>query len=141
MAGFTVVSAVVLDRNGIPYANGTWTANFIDPGTPGITPLINASIITRVYAGDMDSFGNFTVTLPDNNVIAAQTGALNTKWSFTFAAKSQPVGLGNPPAFSIGPLTITGATQNISTQVQAAAAPFPTAAIGTIVTGNNTFIE
>lgn len=144
MAGFTTVSATVLDPGGIPYANGTWTANFVDPGTPGKTPLINNSIITNVYAGDMDSFGAFTVSLPDNNVIGSQTGAVGTQWKFTFAAKSSPVGLGAPPAFSVGPLTITGATQNISSTVQSAAAslaPLNTAVLSAnnTFTGNNTF--
>jgi hypothetical protein len=143
--GFTAVQAIVLDPNSVPYANGTWTANFIDPGTPGKTPLINASIITRVYAGDLDSFGFFTVNLPDNNIIGAQSGALNTKWLFTFVAASNPVGVGQPPAFDIL-LTISGAFNDISIAVQAAAAPFPgggggSATLGgnNVFTGHNTF--
>jgi hypothetical protein len=144
-SGFTTVQAIVLDPNGVPYANGTWTANFIDPGTPGKTPLINASIITRVYAGDMDSFAFFTVDLPDNVVIGAQSGAINTQWLFTFAAQSSPLGLGAPPAFSLK-LTISGSFNNISAAVQAAAAPFPGGGVGAallgannIFTGHNTF--
>jgi len=143
--GFTTVSATVLDPNGVPYANGDWTANFIDPGTPGKTPLINASIITHVYAGDMDSFGAFTVDLPDNNVIGAQSGAVNTQWLFTFVAASNPVGVGQPPAFSLK-LTISGSFNNISAAVQAAAAPFPGGGVGAallgannVFTGHNTF--
>jgi hypothetical protein len=129
----------VLDPNSVPYANGDWTANFIDPGTPGKTPLINASIITHVYAGDMDSFGAFTVDLPDNSVIAAQSGAVGTQWLFTFVAASNPVGVGQPPAFSLK-LTITGPSMNISAAVQAAAASFAGAGVGNAMLGaNNTF--
>jgi hypothetical protein len=121
--GFTTVNCTVLDPNNLPYSNGTWSANFVDPGTPGRTPLINGGIITRVYAGDMDVNGTFTVDLPDNVVVGTQSGALNTQWTFAFASKSTPTGVGQPPTFQVT-LTITGSTQNISAAVQAAAAAF-----------------
>lgn len=144
MAGFTTLTGTIKDPFGTPYANGTWTANFVDPGTPGKTPLINGSIITRVYAGDLDGFGVFTVSLPDNAVIASQTGAVGTQWSFTFVNKSSPVGLGAPPGFTLAALTVTGATQDISAAAQAASASItiPTAPLlagNQTWTGNNTF--
>lgn len=116
--GFTTVTATIADISGTPYANGTWSANFVNPGTPGVTPLINNSPITTVYAGTMNNAGFFTVDLPDNVVIGTQSGALGTQWRFAFDSKAT---LTSPSiSTSAVTLTITGATQNISAAVQPA---------------------
>ena len=84
----TVVSATVLDPTGAPYVNGSFTAQFYDPGTSGKIPLINGSTFQTVLAGQLDSFGKFST------VVARQHGHRliewcdNTTWSFSIC--SQP---------------------------------------------------
>lgn len=141
--GFTDVSCQVLDPFGTPYGNGTFSVGFIDPGTPGKTPLINGSAITWEYAGCMDSSGNMAVSLPDNNVIGSQTGAVGTQWRFTFNAKSNPTGIPVAPGFSLT-LTVTGSSMNITSNVQAVSVSItsPTAPLlagNQTWTGTNTF--
>lgn len=122
--GFTVVSGTVVDSNGSVYSNATFNVGFVNPGTPaGVLPLLNGSTFQQQYVGVVtDSFGRFSLAIPDNNVIAL-SGALNTQWNFSFCSVLYPAP-NQKYCFNTN-LTITGPTMNISTQLTAAAAILP----------------
>src|SRR5437016_13400803 len=79
--GFTTVTATVLDPVGALYTNSQVSVSFFDPGTSGKLPLISGSTFQKSFTGyGTDSFGRFTVTLPDNGAIASTSGATGTQW-------------------------------------------------------------
>ena len=63
---------------------------------------------------------NFTLTIADNNVVVdGHTSPPASQWRFNISAQ------GGSPSFTCT-MTITGPTQNITSQIQACAAPLPT---------------
>lgn len=116
-AQFTTVTGTVIDPNGVPYAFGTITANL---PTNGVTPLINGNQFSGVGSAGLDRTGSFTVQLADNSMMVPS----GLKWVFTVCSGAGTVN----PAFGTGsqcftpaPITISGATQSITTQLHAAA--------------------
>lgn len=119
--GFTSLTATVKDPAGNLYANCVVTANFVN--LSNFAPLLNGfALPATTYTTDCDSTATFTLVLPDNNQITQATG---TQWQFTVCATTTPgTTLPSPsgqPANPCGRLTITitGASQNITTQLQA----------------------
>lgn len=113
--GTTNVTAHVVDSNGVAYANSPVHITFYDPGTSGQLPLINGSTFqTNITVFATDSAGNFSVTLTDNNQIAATSGATGTQWTFGICY-SDGVTCFNYRA------TISGSSMNISAALTAAA--------------------
>lgn len=99
----TTVSATVVDPNSVPYRNGTVTAYIpSDSNTPAQGPV------------PTDNSGAFSFTIPSQD------------WWFKVctpaivAVPPNPVPYGTV-CFSTGPITITGGTQSITTQLNAAA--------------------
>jgi hypothetical protein len=134
-AQYTTVSATVLDPTGNPYVNGSFTAQFSDPGTSGKLPLLNGSTFQTVVSGQLDSFGSFTAVVADNMVIASSSDATNTTWVFNIC--SQTYSTLNNQKFCFNwtapaPPGITGGAINISTQLQAVAATLPVSSGGGI---------
>jgi hypothetical protein len=124
-AQFTQVSATVTDPNGAPFANGTFTAQFYDPGTSGQLPLINGSTFQKVMAGSLTSFGSFTVTLADNNYVATSSGATGTQWRFTICSQPYTTLGGRTYCTTVYQTTITGASMDISAGIDANAPTLP----------------
>jgi len=116
LAQRTVVSGTVKDVNGVAWAGGTIQPILSLPvGVSGAT-LNGAQINGTGQRVTLDSTGSFLMQLPDNNVV--QPGG--TQW--TFNVNISP---GAPPPLGTGPqscsvtLTITGASQSISSSLSA----------------------
>lgn len=115
----TVVTGTVTDPNGLPYSGGTISAQLTLPvGASGAT-LNGVQISGTSPATSLDANGSFLFQLPDNNVVLPA----GTKWTFSVAIAPgvpPPMGFG-PRAFVAGPITITGASQDVSATLSAAA--------------------
>lgn len=112
---FTSVSGTIVDPNGLPYSNCNITAELVPAGT---NPTIGGAAIGGLNRANCDVNGTFSMTLGSNAVIVP--GA--TQWKFTVNEQpgiSPPEGFG-PQSFVVT-LTISGASQSISTQLNAAA--------------------
>ncbi|MGH8865093.1 MAG: hypothetical protein ACREVZ_10715, partial [Burkholderiales bacterium] len=127
----TAVSGTVTDPNGIPYANGTVKAQLVlaGAGVTGQPTVTNNNAQQCASAGKgsapcqiefpgtvgpfaMDQNGSFTVALQDNALVTPAA----TQWLFTVSITPGvflPLGFG-PQSFSV-PVTISGASQTIST--------------------------
>lgn len=127
----TRVTATVVDPNGIPYALGSVLATLIVPG--GASPTVNGQFfVPSPSPGSLDTAGKFSMTLQDNTQISPGS----TQWLFTVssAAGSVPFAAGaGPVTFSVA-ITISGASQDISATLQAAA-PRLTASISGTISG------
>lgn len=115
-AQFTTVTGTVTDPNTVPYSNGNITAQLITAGT---TPTLNGLPFSMSGSAGLDASGRFTMRLADNTQIVPNT----LQWSFTVTCGTGCV----PPAGGTGPqqfvvsITISGASQDISATLSAAA--------------------
>ena len=118
-AQFTQVSATVVDPNSIPYAYGSVSAILVTPGGgPGAVITTTGQSCCGPRNAVLDGNGAFVMQLEDNALVTPAS----TKWQFTVNETpgiQPPLGYGSV-SFSVT-LTITGATQSISTQLNAAA--------------------
>lgn len=117
----TVVSGTILDPNGVPYAGGTIDATL----TPaGMSPTVNGQPIGGYQPPiSIDVNGHFTMQLFCNSAgggcsVISPSG---TQWQFhvTNPGAQPPVGFGGI-SFTLA-VTITGATQDLSSTLSAAA--------------------
>lgn len=122
MAQHTTVSAQVKDANNSLYRNCTGSANFIGQNTvPGAGPyLLGGGVFQTVVPIACDGSANFQISLADNNQITPTP----SQWSFAIcsAIGAYP----GPPICFTALITITGATQSITTNLQSVAALLPT---------------
>jgi hypothetical protein len=130
-AQFTTVTGTVVDPNGFPYALGTITAVLILPG--GTSPTLNGLPYTPpTQPTGLDKTGSFTLQLADNTVLLPAA----TKWNFTVCSAIgtvQPASGKGPVCFVLAaPITISGASQSISTQLNAAALPLTVTSSGAV---------
>jgi hypothetical protein len=114
------VTGTVVDPNGIPYAFGTISPTLVLPGN--VSPTLNGqSYLQPTQATGFDQSGRFTVRLADNSVLLPA----GTKWNFTVCSAGgtiQPAFGKGPLCFSLAaPITISGASQDITTQLNAVA--------------------
>src|SRR5208282_5820025 len=115
-AQFTLVSGTVVDPNGLPYALGTITAQLI---TAGVSPTVNGNSFAMTGSAGLNSTGSFTMQLVSNALMVPST----LQWSFQVCSAIgtvQPAGGPGPVCFTTL-ITISGATQNISATLSAAA--------------------
>jgi len=148
---FTNVTATVVDPNGIPYANAT--VIFILGPLPFSSPPSITAISTPI-SGVIGPFvlsptGVLNTTVPSNAAITPGS----TQWTATVCP---PIGTGHIDypipggnCFTSAASTISGSSQDISVQLQAAAGPltsnqnlsriFNTLPAATIVTAANNF--
>lgn len=117
-AQFTTVSGTVVDPNGLPYANGTIVAVLVTSASPTLNGLAYTPPTQPV---GLNLAGSFVMQLADNNVLLPAA----TKWNFTVCSAIgtiQPAGGKGPICFSLAaPITITGASQSISANLNAVA--------------------
>src|SRR6266436_2414785 len=131
--GTTTVTATIRDPNGAIYTQSQVNITFFDPGTPGKQPLLNGSTFQQqytVYA--TDSFGFFTVQLPDNGIIDAASNT-STQWSFRVIYSDRATSFVYRTAINCAaniPATCTAGVMDISAPIQAAAALIPATAGG-----------
>src|ERR1700730_4600016 len=122
LAQITTVTGTVTDPNGIPYANGSISAQLIMTGT---SPTLNRGSFSMSSVAGLDKNGKFTMRLADNTQIVPST----LKWQFVVCSAGgtvQPAGGTGPQCFT-ALFTISGATQDISATLNALAP-----ALGTI---------
>jgi hypothetical protein len=130
-AQFTNVSGTVTDPNGLPYASGTITAALVSSGTPSFIGGLGYTPPTQPTG--LNAKGVFVVRLADTT----QLSPAGSKWIFTVCSAIgtvQPAGGPGSVCFSTGPLTISGAAQDISAQLQAAALPLSSVSNSTFPT-------
>jgi len=118
----TVVSGTILDPNGVPYAGGTIDATLLPTGT---TPTVAGigQIPGYVQPVSIDRSGAFTLPLYCNTAGGGCTAISpsGTQWLLTVRnpGAQPPVGYGGV-SFTVT-VTITGATQDLSSTLSAAA--------------------
>jgi hypothetical protein len=118
LAQFTTVTGTVIDPHGVPYALGTITPLIVSSGTP---TLNGQPYFPPTQAVGLDKTGTFSFNIADNT----QLQPAGTKWNFTVCSAVgtvQPaIGTGSQCFTLAAPITITGATQSISAQLNAIA--------------------
>ena len=125
----TLVTGVVKDSNGALYTNCTGSANFVNQNTtPGTgPPNLGGSTFQTVVPFTCDGHGVMGggpgLTLADNNVVQPQP----SQWNFSFCAPPSISSCSGqaPPLCASTLITITGSTQDISTQLDAVAPILP----------------
>ena len=131
-AQFTTVTGNIDDPSGIPYAGGTISAQLV-PGSSGPWRLSGQPYSGIVGSVTLDSTGSFSIRVGDNSLITPG----GTQWVFTVrsagATIQPPLGTG-AQTFQTPPITITGATQNITANIDAV----PVAALTNITVGSGT---
>ena len=111
----TTVSATIVDPNGLPYSGASVQAQLVPTG---ITPTLNGQQVASFTRATADVTGTFNMNLASNAIILPG----GTQWQFTVN-----ISPGIPPPAGTGPqsfvvtLTISGATQNISSNLNAVA--------------------
>lgn len=120
LAQFTTVTGTVVDPNGLPYAFGTIVPLLILPGN--VSPTLNGQVyLPPSQASGLAITGFFTMRLADNTVLLPG----GTTWNFTVCSGGgtvQPaIGKGSVCFSLAAPITISGASQDISTQLNAVA--------------------
>jgi len=116
-AQFTTVTGTVIDPNGLPYAFGTISATLITSASPTLNGF---AYTPPTQPTGLSMTGSFTMQLADNTVLLPAA----TKWSFFVCSA---IGTVNPAigkgsvCFTAGPLTISGASQDITATLNAAA--------------------
>lgn len=114
----TNVSATIKDPAGNLYTNALVIASFVGQNTtPGAGPYLGGGLPTGqfelIVPGETDSFGSFTMPLMGNDIIQPAP----SQWKFSVVSSTVPT-----VSFAVL-ITITGATQDITAALQAAAAP------------------
>lgn len=107
---FTNVTGTVTDPNGLAYSNATITADLIG-GNPS---PVNGQAIQGSLTAPLDVNGTFSMTVGSNTVVGGQ-------WRFTVNTAGVPPPLGTGPQNFSVTVTIGGATQSISTNLNAVA--------------------
>jgi hypothetical protein len=135
-AQLTTVTGTVKDVNGIGYSGARVTAQLVFAGTPVSSPTVTISVLAQCQANGfgsapcqvpfspnqgpffLDNGGNIPgggITLQDNSLV--QPGS--TQWRFTANENGTPPPLGTGPQTCSASLTISGATQSVSTSFSA----------------------
>ena len=126
-AGYTTVTARVVDRNNQPYSNANYSVEFVNlnqvPGSPVPNLGNNAQFQTQIMGNQCDSDGNLSVVLADNNAVSPQP----SQWIFTICSRFYPVP--RTRFCFVWQGTITGATMDISIPLQAASVLLPIEAL------------
>jgi len=117
-AQFTQVTGTVTDPNGVPYAFGTISAILVSSASPTLNGL---AYTPPTQPTGLSIVGSFTMQLADNTVLLPAA----TKWNFTVCSAVgtiQPAGGKGPICFTLAaPITISGASQDISANLNAVA--------------------
>lgn len=119
-AQFTTVSGTIIDPNGIPYANALVSAVLVTSASPTFTATAQPYTPPTQPAGT-NTAGFFFMNLADNTALSPA----GTKWNFKVSCAAGcilPSGGKGPQAFTLpAPITISGASQNISANLNAVA--------------------
>lgn len=114
----TAITGTVIDPNGLPYAGGTIMPQLVLVG--GASPTVNGFFYLPPTSPTLLSSGGvFSISLPAN----ASITPAGSQWKFNVcsgAGSIQPAGGKGSVCFNVT-VTISGGSQDISTQLQAAA--------------------
>jgi|HubBroStandDraft_6_1064221.scaffolds.fasta_scaffold21350_2 hypothetical protein len=132
----TQVTGQVLDTTQIPYAGAQMKAQLVFAGTPVSNPTVTISVLSQCRANgfgsapcqvpftpsngpfNLDSAGNIPgggITLQDNTQVTPS----GTQWAFSVNTAGNPPPLGTGPQTCSATLTISGASQIISSSFAA----------------------
>src|SRR5216684_113912 len=119
-AQFTTVSGIVKDPTGALYINCTMSANFVPSPTATKIPTLSGSQFQTQYPlSSCDSFAAFSLSLADNLAVSdGHTGGQASQWIFLVNSRD------GQTHFSCA-MTVTGASQVITSALQACAALLP----------------
>lgn len=135
-SGTTLVTATVKDVNNNVYSNCQWSVVFMGQNTtPGAGPYTPSAYLNG-QQGTCDSFGNFTVNLGDNINTITPTPS---QWSFSICSASGY--LGGPFCKTNVLITITGASQNLTSILTPLMPPLPQGGGGGSVVGTPNQIQ
>jgi len=126
-AQFTTVTGTVTDPSGLPYANGTITATLVTSASPTFTTG-GAPYSPPTQPVGLTGSGSFVMQLADNTQLTPG----GSTWTFTVTcgAGCVPLALGKGQiSFTVTGVTISGASQSITTTLTAAA-PALTSVVG-----------
>lgn len=125
--GNTTVTAIVKDPNNNLYTKSQVSITFYDPGTAGKLPLLNGSTFQKSYTiYATDSFGAFSVSLPDNGIIDSSSGTVNTQWNFSICYSDRVTCFTYRTPINCStntPAACAGSVMDISVPLKSAAAP------------------
>jgi hypothetical protein len=132
----TLVTGKAIDTNGIPYAGAQISAQLVFAGTPVSSPTVTISVLATCRANgfgsapcqvpfnpsngpfQLDPGGNIPgggITLQDNALVTPS----GTQWAFKINSAGNPPPIGTGPQTCTATLTITGASQSVSTSFAA----------------------
>lgn len=118
-AQFTTVSGTVTDPNGLPYGNGTIQPILVISGSPKFTTG-GASYSPPISPTGLSLSGSFVLQLADNT----QLSPGGSTWSFRVSCGAGCIptsGGTGPQTFTVTGITISGSSQSITAQLNAAA--------------------
>lgn len=110
----TTVTATITDPSGLPYSNASIQAQLLPTG---ITPTIGGIQVSGFTRANADVNGTFSMNLASNAAI----DQVGTQWQFSVNVTGIAPPNGTGPQFFSVTLTISGASQNISTNLNAVA--------------------
>jgi hypothetical protein len=124
-AAQTAVTGTVRDVNGVPYIGGTVLPQFVNV-SGGATPTITATgapLVPGTSPVTINASGQFSVSVFPNTSITPNS----THWQFLICSAPgtsypDPGSLGSQ-CFTTGQITITGSSQDISTNINAVPPP------------------
>lgn len=117
----TNVSATVTDSDNISWFNGSWSAQLYNPRGGIVNYISTGQPVQTAFAGVLDGTGSFTQVMP-NNLALAPAG---TGWQFTICPFASSV------CTITTPITVTGASQNLSSILATQIKPPRFPALGT----------
>jgi hypothetical protein len=116
-AQFTTVTATVVDPNGLPYAGGTVSATLVASASPTLNGFAYSP---PTQPTGLNTAGKFTIRLADNTVLLPAASTWNFKVCSAIGT-ILPAGGTGPVCFTVTGVTISGASQDISATLNAAA--------------------
>ena len=112
----TTVSATIVDPKGLPLSFCQVTAQLIPSSS--VSPTLNGLPFSTFLPSGCDVTGTFSMNLASNAVISPAS----SQWQFTVNTYGVPAPFGTGPQSAVVTLTISGSSQNISTNLNAAVA-------------------
>lgn len=117
IAQITTVSGTITDPNGLPYAYALLTATLNINGTPMLSALPYSP---PTQPTGLSSSGSFTIGLADNTLLSPG----GSHWNFLVCSSQGTVALAfgkGPVCFTVLNVTISGASQSLTSTLTAAA--------------------
>lgn len=124
----TVTITGTVSKNSCAYANGSGRAVLVPQNQSFFVNGTNP-VNSPVVISGLDSFGAFSVSLTNTALISPASAS--PQWQLSFC--SQAVNGQQPACFTMTPMALT-TSQDISTQIQAQAAPIQNCSVGTPIT-------